>query len=44
MELDPNRWPKPYPMLTSTKRLVVSSLLLVAIVVSLLVVLPALAD
>ena len=41
---DPNRWPKPYPMLTSTKRFVTGSLVLVAVVVVLLVVLPALAD
>jgi len=41
---DPNRWPKPYPMLTSTKRVVVGSLVLVAVVVGLLIVLTALAD
>jgi hypothetical protein len=41
---DPNRWPKPYPMLTSTKRFVVGSLILVAVVVGLLIVLPAVAD
>ena len=41
---DPNRWPKPCPMLTSTKRFVIGSLVLVAVVVVLLVVLPALAD
>jgi hypothetical protein len=41
---DPNRWPRPYPMLTSTKRLVVGSLILLAVVLVLLIVLPALAD
>jgi hypothetical protein len=41
---DPNRWPRPYPMLTSTKRLVLGSLILLAIVLVLLIVLPALAD
>lgn len=41
---DPNRWPMPYPMLTSTKRVVVGSLVLLAVVVGLLIVLPALAD
>jgi hypothetical protein len=41
---DPNRWPKPYPMLTSTKRVVIGSLILLAVVVGLLIVLPALAD
>ena len=41
---DPNRWPKPYPMISSTKRFVIGSLVLVAVVVVLLVVLPALAD
>jgi hypothetical protein len=44
MLFDPNRWPKPYPMLTSTKRFVVGSLILFATVVGLLIVLPALAD
>jgi hypothetical protein len=39
-----NRCPKPYPMLTSTKRVVVGSLTLVVVVVGLLIVLPALAD
>jgi hypothetical protein len=43
MLLDPNRWPKPYPMLTSTKRFVVGSLVLFAVVVALFLVLPALA-
>ncbi|MGH2642133.1 MAG: hypothetical protein ACRDGO_10595 [Actinomycetota bacterium] len=42
MLLDPNRFPKPFPMLTSTKRFVVVSLVLVAVVVGLIVVLPAL--
>jgi len=41
---DPNRWPKPYPMITSTKRFVIGSLVLVAVIVGLLIVLPALAD
>ena len=41
---DPNRWPKPYPMLTPTKRVVVGSLILLAVIVGLLIILPALAD
>jgi hypothetical protein len=41
---DPNRLPKQYPMLTSTKRVVVGSLILLAVIVGLLIVLPALAD
>ena len=41
---DPNRWPKPYPMITSTKRFVVAALVLIAVVVALLIVLPVLAD
>jgi hypothetical protein len=41
---DPNRCPKPYPMLTSTKRVVVGSLILVVVVLGLLIVVPALAD
>jgi hypothetical protein len=41
---DPNRWPKPYPMVTSTKRFVVGALVLIAVIVSLFIVLPALAD
>ena len=44
MLFDPNRWPKPYPMLTSTKRVVIGSLALVAVVVVLLIVLPAVAN
>ena len=44
MLFDLNKWPKPYPMVTSTKRFVVGSLVLVAVVVGLLIVLPALAD
>jgi hypothetical protein len=39
-----NRWPKPYPMLTSAKRVVIGSLALVGVVIVLLIVLPALAD
>jgi len=42
MLLDPNRWPTPFPMMTSTKRFVVGSLVLVAVIVGLLLVLPAL--
>ena len=42
--LDPNRFHKPYPMLTSTKRFVIGSMILLAVVVGLLLVLPALAD
>jgi hypothetical protein len=41
---DPNRWPKPYPMLTPWKRIAVACLALVAVVVGLLIVLPAMAD
>ena len=41
---DPNRFPEPYPMLTSWKRVVIGALVLVAVVVGLLIVLPALAD
>ncbi len=41
---DPNRWPKPYPMITSTRRFVIGSLILGAVVVGLLILLPALAD
>ena len=41
---DPNRFPRPYPMTTSTKRFVIGSLVLVAVVVGLLIILPALAD
>ena len=44
MLFDLNRWPKPYPMVTSTKRFVIGSLLLLAVFVGLLIVLPALAD
>jgi hypothetical protein len=40
---DPNRWPKPYPMHTSWKRVVVGALVLVVVVVGLLILLPALA-
>jgi hypothetical protein len=41
---DPNRFPEPYPMLTSWKRVVIGALALVAVVVGLLILLPALAD
>ena len=41
---DPNRWPKPYPRTTSTRRFVAGSLILVAVVVGLLIFLPALSD
>jgi hypothetical protein len=41
---DPNRWPEPYPMLTSWKRVAIGALVLVAVVVGLLIVLPAIAD
>ena len=41
---DPNRFPKPYPMTTTTKRFVVGSLILVAVVLGLLIILPVLAD
>jgi hypothetical protein len=44
MLFDPYRWPKPYPMLTSAKRFVIGSLALVAVVVALSIVLPAVAD
>ena len=42
MLFDPNRWPTPFLMMTSTKRFVVGSLVLVAVIVGLLLVLPAL--
>jgi hypothetical protein len=42
MLFDPNRWPKPYPMITSTKRFVIGSLILVAVIVGLFILLPAL--
>jgi len=41
---DPNRFPKPYPMVTSNKRFVIGALILLAVVVGLLVLLPLLAD
>jgi hypothetical protein len=41
---DPNRFPEPYPMLTSWKRVVIGALVLVAVVIGLLILLPALAD
>jgi hypothetical protein len=42
---DPNRFPEPYPMLTSWKRVVIGALVLVpVVVVGLLIALPALAD
>ena len=44
MLFDPNRWPKPYPMLGSPLRVAVATLVLVAVVVGLLIALPALAD
>ncbi len=39
---DPNRWPEPYPMFTSWKR--VGALVLVVVVVGLFIALPAIAD
>ena len=41
---DPNRFPEPYPMLTSWKRVAIGALVLVVVVVGLFLVLPALAD
>ena len=41
---DPNRFPEPYPMLTSWKRVAIGAIVLVAVVVGLFLVLPALAD
>ena len=41
---DPTRFPEPYPMLTSWKRVAIGALVLVAVIVTLLIVLPALAD
>lgn len=41
---DPNRFPKPYPMLTPWKRVGIGALILVAVVLGLLILLPALAD
>lgn len=41
---DPNRFPKPYPMFTSWKRIAIGALVLVVVVVGLLIILPALAD
>jgi hypothetical protein len=44
MLFDPNRWPKPNDMLGSPKRVAVSWAILIAVVIALLLVLPALAD
>ena len=41
---DLNRWPEPYPMFTSWKRVGIGTLILVAVVVGLLIALPAIAD
>ncbi len=41
---DPNRFPEPYPMLTSWKRVAIGVLVLVVVVVGLFILLPALAD
>jgi hypothetical protein len=41
---DPNRFPEPYPMLTSWKRVAIGAIVLVAVVVGLFILLPALAD
>ena len=40
---DPNRWPKPHPMLGSPVRFALTFLALMAVVVVLAIVLPALA-
>jgi hypothetical protein len=41
---DPNRFPEPYPILTSWKRVAIGAIVLVAVVVGLFILLPALAD
>jgi|RhiMetdeSRZDD1v2_1073273.scaffolds.fasta_scaffold152273_2 hypothetical protein len=41
---DPNRFPEPYPMLTSWKRVAIGALVLVVVVVGLFIILPALSD
>ncbi len=41
---DPNNFPKPYPMHTSWKRVAIGALALVAVIVALLIILPAIAD
>ena len=40
---DPNRWPEPYHMFTSSKRVAVGAVVLVVVVIGLFVVLPAIA-
>jgi hypothetical protein len=44
MLFDPNRWPKPYPMLGSTRRFLLGIVALVVVGITLLIVLHALAD
>jgi hypothetical protein len=44
MLFDPNRWPKPYPMLGSPHRVAVAVIALVVVSIALIVGLPALAD
>jgi hypothetical protein len=44
MLFDPNRWPKPYPMLGSPRRVALAVIALVVVSVALIVGLPALAD
>ena len=44
MLFDPNRWPKPYPMLGSLRRFAIGIGVLVLVGVLLIIVLPALAD
>jgi hypothetical protein len=41
---DPNRWPEPYPMFSSWKRVGIGAMILVVVVVGLFVALPAIAD
>jgi hypothetical protein len=41
---DPNRFPEPYPMLTSWKRVAIGAFVLVVVVVGLFIILPALSD
>lgn len=41
---DPNRWPEPYPMFMSWKRVGIGALILVVVVVGLFIALPAIAD
>jgi hypothetical protein len=44
MLFDPNRWPKPYPMIGSLRRFAIGIGVLVSVGVLLIIILPALAD